>query len=63
MIPQLVRAGSVEPFEVNTAEGRVTVYKPQLRDTDRPFRSKLSAFLKNNSEVLEICKGALHQGT
>ena len=53
MIPQLVRAGSVEPFEVNTAEGRVTVYKPQLRDTDRPFRSKLSAFLKNNSEVLE----------
>jgi len=31
MIPQLVRAGSVEPFEVNTAEGRVTVYKPQLR--------------------------------
>jgi len=53
MIPQLVRAGSVEPFEVNTAEGRVTVYKPQLRDTDRPFRSKLSAFLKNNSEVLK----------
>ena len=42
-----------EPFEVNTAEGRVTVYKPQLRDTDRPFRSKLSAFLKNNSEVLK----------
>ena len=39
--------------DVKTAEGKFCVYKPQVRDAERPFCSKLSAFFRNNSQVLE----------
>lgn len=42
-----------EPFNINSAEGKIRVYKPQVRDTDRAFSSKLAGFFRNNCEVLE----------
>ena len=42
-----------EPFNIKTAEGKVCVYKPQVRNTEKPFCSKLAAFFRNNSQVLE----------
>ena len=42
-----------DPFHIKTAEGKFCVYKPQVRDTERPFCSKLAAFFRNNSQVLE----------
>ena len=42
-----------EPFNIKTAEGKVCVYKPQVRNTEKPFCSKLAAFFRNNSHVLE----------
>ena len=42
-----------EPFRIKTAEGKICVYKPQVRDTEKPFSSKLAAFFRNNSQVLE----------
>ena len=42
-----------EAFHVKTAEGKFCVYKPQVRDAEKPFYSKLSAFFRNNSQVLE----------
>ena len=42
-----------EPFRIKTAEGKICVYKPQVRDTEKPFCSRLAAFLRNNSKVLE----------
>ncbi len=38
---------------LKTAEGAVEVYVPQVRDADRPFRSRLFRFLSGNSDVLE----------
>ncbi|HZD21926.1 MAG TPA: IS256 family transposase, partial [Acidimicrobiia bacterium] len=38
---------------IQTAEGRVPVRVPQVRDADGPFRSTLLSFLEGNSEVLE----------
>lgn len=46
-------ANGYEPMKINTAVGKTTVYKSQLRDTDKPFCSKLSAFFKQNTEVLQ----------
>ncbi len=34
-----------EPFKIKTAEGEIYVYKPQVRNSEKPFRSKLAAFL------------------
>jgi len=42
-----------EPFKIKTAEGEIHVYKPQVRNNEKPFRSKLAAFFRNNSQVLE----------
>ncbi|WP_197585821.1 transposase [Thermosulfidibacter takaii] len=42
-----------EPYRIKTAEGEITVYKPQVRDTEEPFRSKLARFFRKNTEVLE----------
>jgi len=38
---------------VNTAEGKIPVFRPQVRDSDMPFASKLWQFLKGNSDVLQ----------
>jgi transposase-like protein len=37
---------------VRTAEGKIPVYVPELRDTQDRYRSKLMEFLKANSDVL-----------
>lgn len=38
---------------VSTAEGKIPVRVPQIRDGDGPFRSTLLGFLEGNSDVLE----------
>lgn len=38
---------------VKTAEGKIPVYVPQIRDTEEPYRSKLMEHLKGGSEALE----------
>ncbi|HUM44849.1 MAG TPA: IS256 family transposase [Fervidobacterium sp.] len=38
---------------LRSAEGRIPIHLPQLRDTDEPYQSKLWSFLKGNSDVLE----------
>ena len=38
---------------VRTAEGRIPIRVPQVRDADGPFRSTLMGFLEGNSEVLD----------
>jgi transposase-like protein len=42
-----------EDRRVRTAEGRVPVRVPQVRDAGEPYRSTLMGFLEGNSEVLE----------
>jgi len=42
-----------EPRSLKTAEGKTTVFVPQVRGTDVPFRTKLGAFLKGNGCVLK----------
>jgi len=42
-----------EPLRIKTAEGKIEICHPQVRDTDSPFHSKLAAFFKGNSEILE----------
>ena len=42
-----------EPFKIKTGEGEICVYKPQVRNTEERFCSKLAAFFRNNTEVLE----------
>lgn len=37
---------------VKTAEGKIPVYVPQVRDTEEPYRSRLMESLKGNSEAL-----------
>lgn len=38
---------------LDTAEGRIPLRVPQLRDTPQPYQSKLMHFLRGNSDVLE----------
>lgn len=38
---------------VKTAEGKVPVYVPQIRDTEEPYRSRLMEHLRGNSQVLD----------
>ena len=38
---------------IKTAEGKIPVEQPQVRDTEEPFRSRLWPFLKGNSDVLQ----------
>ena len=42
-----------EPFTVRTGEGTINVFRPQVRNTEEPFKSRLAAFFKGNTEVLE----------
>jgi putative transposase len=42
-----------EPKGIKSAEDRLTIQVPQLRDTKEPFCSKVREFLKSNSDVLE----------
>jgi dihydrofolate reductase len=42
-----------EPRRVRTPEGLIDVAVPQVRGTDKPFRSGLLSFLEGNSEVLD----------
>ena len=46
------RNGYVER-SIRTAEGKIPIRVPQVRDTDVPFRSTLMGFLEGNSDVLE----------
>lgn len=38
---------------MDTAEGRVPLHVPQVRESPEPYRSKLIEFLRGNSDVLE----------
>jgi transposase-like protein len=42
-----------EPGHMRSAEGEIEVCVPQVRDSERPYRSKLMDFLRGNSDVLE----------
>lgn len=42
-----------EPMTVKTGEGTFAIARPQVRGTAEPFHSRLAAFFKGNSEVLE----------
>ena len=42
-----------EPLTVRTGEGTISVSRPQVRDTEEPYYSRLAAFFKGNTEVLE----------
>jgi putative transposase len=42
-----------EPGRIRSAEGEIRVQVPQVRELDRPYRSKLMEFLGGNSDVLE----------
>jgi putative transposase len=39
--------------KVDTAEGRIELQVPQVRESPEPYRSKLADFLRGNSDVLE----------
>jgi transposase-like protein len=41
------------PAKVDTAEGRIHLQVPQVRESPEPYRSKLADFLRGNSDVLE----------
>jgi putative transposase len=42
-----------EPSRIKTAEGTITVQKPQIRDSLEPFHTKLGVFLKGNTDILD----------
>ena len=42
-----------EPMKVKTAEGKIEVQVPQVRDTVEPYISKLRPFFRGNTECLE----------
>jgi putative transposase len=42
-----------EPGRIRTAEGEIVVQVPQVRDAPETYRSRLMAFLRGNSDVLE----------
>ncbi len=41
------------PAALDTAEGRIHLQVPQVRESPDPYRSKLVEFLRGNSDVLE----------
>ena len=47
-----VRNGYAE-LGLDMAEGRLELWAPQVRDSSEPFQSKLLAFLRGRTEVLE----------
>ena len=42
-----------KPGRIRSAEGEIALQVPQVRGTDDPYQSKLLAFLRGNSDVLE----------
>jgi len=42
-----------EPLNIKTVEGKIEVEQPQLRNTIKTYRSKLAAFFKGNTSVLD----------
>lgn len=42
-----------EPLKIRTAEGKIPVEVPQIRESLEPFRSKLKEFFRGNTECLE----------
>lgn len=42
-----------EPAAIDTAEGRIAIQAPQVRNSPQPFQSKLLAFLKGRTAILE----------
>jgi transposase-like protein len=42
-----------EPLNIKTVEGKIEVEQPQLRNTIETYRSKLAAFFKGNTSVLD----------
>jgi transposase-like protein len=42
-----------KPGRIRSAEGEIPLQMPQVRGTDAPYHSKLLAFLRGNSDVLE----------
>jgi transposase-like protein len=47
------RRNGYEPLAVDTAEGRLDLWAPQVRDGEEPFQSRLLAFLRGRTEVME----------
>jgi putative transposase len=41
------------PANMDTAEGRIQMHVPQVRESPEPYHSKLVEFLRGNSDVLE----------
>jgi putative transposase len=42
-----------EPGRIRSAAGKIKVRVPQVRASERPYRSQLMEFLRGNSDVLE----------
>jgi transposase-like protein len=42
-----------EPAHLETAEGRIELEAPQVRDTSQPFQSKLLGFLEGRTEIVD----------
>lgn len=38
-----------EPLTIRTGEGTMTVSRPQVRNTEEPFKSRLATFFKGNT--------------
>ena len=47
------RRNGYEPLGLDTAEGRLELWAPQVREGEEPFRSRLQAFLRGRTEVME----------
>ncbi len=47
------RRNGYEPLGLDTAEGRLALWAPQVRDGATPFQSRLLAFLRGRTEVVE----------
>lgn len=55
-------ANGYEPKEIATAEGRMALKVPQVRGTEKPFRSRTLEILKNRSDSLELLSIQLYVG-
>jgi len=55
-------ANGYEPRKIATAEGRMELKIPQVRGTEKPFRSRTLEILKNRSDSLELLSIQLYVG-
>jgi putative transposase len=51
--PRVGYRSGYEPGYLDTAEGRLSVSLPQVRDAGQPYRSKLYEFLRGDSEMVK----------